>query len=245
MSQVPTVEKHVHCEELVFGSERIPLEITFDHRANLKIKVCPDLRVVVYAPSSKSLPQVLEKVKARAAWIVRQRTYFEQFVPRQPQKRYLSGESFQYLGRQYRLKVVESDLQTTKLIGRFFRVQTPNRADTKRIESLLDKWYRQHARQVFEQRMDECHASAKRYGIPRPTISIRLMKRRWGSCGGSQCILLNMVLVKAPLRCIDYVITHELCHLKYRSHSRSFYRLLSRLLPDWEARKERLEQVML
>ena len=71
------------------------------------------------------------------------------------------------------------------------------------------------------------------------------MKRRWGSCGKNGTILLNTELVRAPVHCIDYVIVHELCHLRFPHHSQGFYRLLALLMPDWERRKARLEQVLI
>jgi predicted metal-dependent hydrolase len=78
-----------------------------------------------------------------------------------------------------------------------------------------------------------------------PELEIRQMKKRWGSCGKSGAIILNTELVKAPLFCIDYVIMHEICHLKNRSHDYKFYKLLETHMPDWKVRKERLERVII
>ena len=71
------------------------------------------------------------------------------------------------------------------------------------------------------------------------------MSKRWGSCSKSGDILLNMELVKASLSSIDYVIMHELCHLKVHTHNNGYYRLLSKYMPDWKERKKRLEKVFM
>jgi predicted metal-dependent hydrolase len=71
------------------------------------------------------------------------------------------------------------------------------------------------------------------------------MTKRWGSCTKGGLILLNPELVKAPVYCMDYVIAHELCHLKYHDHSKNFYKLLNKYMPDWEKRKKKLERVMI
>lgn len=233
----------IYRQTLIYGSEHIECMIQFDDRENLKIIVYPDQTVFIKAPSPRSIPQVLEKLKKRAAWIIKQLNYFDQFRPRSPEPTYVSGESFYYLGRQYRLKVIQDATENVKLIGRYIRVQTSDKNDTVRVKALLDKWYKQHAETIFNRRLDICHESAKRYNINRPEFKLRSMKKRWGSCNISGGILLNTQLVRAPLRCIDYVIIHELCHLKYPAHSDKFFRLLTRLLPDWKERKERLEYV--
>ena len=70
------------------------------------------------------------------------------------------------------------------------------------------------------------------------------MKKRWGSCSKQGAIILNTELIKAPSHCIDYVILHEMCHLKYFNHGKAFYNLLVKIMPDWEKRKKRLEEVL-
>jgi predicted metal-dependent hydrolase len=88
-------------------------------------------------------------------------------------------------------------------------------------------------------------AQLRKYGIGEPKLCIGKMKKRWGSCTGRGVIYLNPGLIKAPSHCIDYIITHELCHLKYPNHGKQFYSLMSRVMPDWGARKRRLESVPL
>lgn len=227
-----------------FGSQRIDFHLLFDHHERFRVTVHPDLSVIVDAPHGKSLDLVLGKVKSKAAWISRQIRYFEQFLPRMPERRYLSGETIQYLGRQYRLKVTARGDRSAKLSGRYLLVGTGCR-DQPIVKSLVHDWYKERARAVFERRLQGCVELTRRYGIETTQLRIRRMKGRWGSCSTSQSVLLNTELVKAPVHCIDYVIVHELCHFRYRKHGDQFYRFLGKLMPDWQLRKRRLEKVVL
>jgi len=226
-----------------FGGETIAFHVAFRARSKLSITVHPDRQVEVVAPASCSIDQVLARVQKRAPWIARQRRYFEQFQPFPTPRRYVSGETHLYLGRQYRLKVVHDETEAVALRGRFIYVQATDRDNTDRIRLLLDKWYRQHAENIFRQRLQKCCERARRHGIPPPKLVVRNMAKRWGSCTRSGNVLLNTALVKAPLLCIEYVIMHELCHMKYLDHSDDFYKLLSACMPDWRRWKERLDTI--
>jgi len=93
---------------------------------------------------------------------------------------------------------------------------------------------------VFQARLDLGYPRLERYGIERPQIAIRKMQSQWGSCTGAGKITLNLRLIQMPSECIEYVIVHELCHLKEHNHSPAFYALLGRVMPDWEKRKAKL-----
>lgn len=230
---------------ICFGGEIIPFRLTFRTRSKLAITVHPDRQVEVVAPASSDIDQVLERVRKRGAWIFRQRRYFEQFQPLPTPRRYISGETHLYLGRQYRLKVVADEKESVALRGRFIYVHAKDRENTERIDRLMNGWYRQHAENIFRQRLAKCYQRARRHGIPSPSLVVRRMAKRWGSCTRSGNVLLNTSLVMAPLLCIEYVIMHELCHLKYLDHSDDFYRLLSACMPDWRRWKERLDAITL
>jgi len=231
---------------LRYGGLEIPFQVEHRDRKHLAISVHPEMRLEVAAPRAASVEQVLARVQKRAGWIVRQWRLFEQYRPAQPERRYLSGETHRYLGRQYRLKVQVGTPTGVKLIGRFLQVRTKSEASGEVVRELLEGWYRHHAERVFAQRLLHCLEAVRVLRLTQtPTLSVHKMVKRWGSCTIAGAIRLNVELVKAPVPCIDYVIVHELCHLKAHNHGPVFYRLLTRCLPDWEARKERLEGVTL
>lgn len=229
---------------LKYGGYEIPFHVNQTERSKLTINVHPEMRVEVLAPSNKPLDTILNKVNRRAGWIVKQWRFFEQFQPTQPERRFVSGETHVYLGRQYRLKLIKASIADVKLVGRFFTVHCPAPGDSSAISELLQDWYFRHAVGLFTTRVNFWRTECRALSLPKtPTLSVRRMTRRWGSCSRKGTITLNLDLVKVPLHCIDYVVVHELCHLKIHNHSDAFYRLLSRCLPDWERRKARLERL--
>ena len=141
-----------------------------------------------------------------------------------------------------RLKVVESDERRVKLHGRFIWVLTPRKTDTARVRAMMGEWFLERARQRFERSLAEC---GRRLGgcVNAPQMRLRRMPKRWGSSTKRGVVYLNPELIFAPPTCIDYVVTHELCHLVHASHGREFFALLRKAMPDWEQRKTRLEQV--
>jgi len=184
-------------------------------------------------------------VRAKAPWIFRQIDSFKAFHPLPTPHKFISGETFVYLGRQYRLKVVQGRPEPAKLRGRFLHVLVRDKSDSNSVKRALTAWYRARAGEIFERYLGGCMEIARRHGIDYPALTVREMRTRWGSCSAAGRITLNLKLIHAPVHCIQYVIMHELCHLAHHDHSPQFYRLLSRCMPDWERRREVLRHVVL
>jgi predicted metal-dependent hydrolase len=229
--------------EIEFAGAKIAFRLRRSNRRTLAITVHPDLGVVVTAPRKAALENVLAKVRKRAVWIKRQQRYFSDFLPQTPPRRYISGETHRYLGRQYRLKVVESAATEVKMRGRFIWVHTPRKADTSRVRELVEGWYLAHAKERLTRSFVESVARLGTRLTNPPRVQVRRMKKRWGSWTRRGGVWLNPELMKAPASCIDYVVTHELCHAVHGNHGKQFYELLRRVMPDWEIRKARLERL--
>lgn len=228
----------------VYGDEVIAFSLRRQSSrtvTRVAIHVDPDAHVLVDAPDTASLADVLAAVKKRARWISQHvctaRARRAHVLPRD----YVSGESLHYLGRRYRLKVIvnaEAAIEA-RMRGAFITVTAPEHAPST-VKSALDAWYRQRARELFADRLAAV-AAPLRWVKQLPQTRLQFMTVQWGSCSPGGRITLNPLLVKAPRECIDYVLLHELCHLLHHNHSPKFYKTLDRHMPHWRVIKEKLD----
>lgn len=234
------MEKH----SVKYGERIIEFELERKNVKNINLKVKPDMKVVVSANSKVPLEYILNFVRQKAPWIIKNIGYFKDVQSEYKTiKEYVSGESFKYLGKQYRLKVEESSKESVRYYQGFIELRLKDKKDTVRKKKLIDKWYREKAVQNFSESLKRIYPLVENYGIQYPEIQIRTMKARWGSClVGKNTIMLNHELIKAPKFCIDYVVLHELVHFKHRNHDAEFYDFVTLLMPDWKQRKEILDE---
>jgi predicted metal-dependent hydrolase len=224
-----------------FGSKQIDFHLEYSNRKSLGITVKPDLSVQVKAPVDTSLEKVKEKLRKKAPWIIKQQSFFLYFHPRTPARKYISGETHLYLGRQYRLKVSQNKLESVKLMGKYIEA---NAIDKTRVKQLVKDWYWQNAKTKFRTIAKPQIDNFKKYNIEPSSIVLRNMPTRWGSCTPKGKIILNPELIKAPRGCIEYVIIHELCHLVHHDHAQKFIDLQTKEMKDWEKWKMKLEKLL-
>jgi predicted metal-dependent hydrolase len=229
-----------------FGPETIHYEVRFvATRRTLGIEVHPDQTVRVRAPIGCTDGVIEQRMKARASWVSKQLARFRQFNPRTPPRRYISGETHLYLGRHYRLKVVVGCDEKVKLTRGQLQVSVPVIKDRERIKEILRLWYLENGRRIFTDVLQKCLLKFSVLKNEKPRLIVRSMRSRWGTFSSAGTMTLNVDLVRAPTACIEYVVTHELCHRQHRNHDAGFFRLLEELMPDWEKRKRRLETALI
>lgn len=227
-----------------YGDETIRYTVRVNPRRSerVAIHVHHDGVVEVEAPENVTEAAIRQAVLKRARWVLRHitdaRKRFEHVLPRH----YVSGEQVLYLGRRYVLKVVKVPKaeRSTKLKGGLLVVATDS-TDRVALRARVRAWYRVRARDYFSGRIVAIARSLPWVQEP-PPFRLLDMKRQWGNCATGGTITLNPFLVKAPREAIDYVVTHELCHLREHNHSPEFFRLLSCAMPGWEAIKSRLDK---
>lgn len=223
-----------------YGGQQISYRLERTDGESLAISVAPSGAVRVRAPHHADASAVDSRVRRRGRWILHQQRELLPLQTLSTKRRYVSGETYRYLGRQYRLRVRTTNPVGVRLIGGHFHVNVSNRKDHQKIKQLLDTWFREHAERVFHLAITKCLCAAPLRHLEIPPFALRSMQKRWGSCTKTGRILLNPLLVRVPRSCVEYVVAHELCHLVEHHHGPSFYRLLSRAMPDWEKRRRRL-----
>ncbi|MBU3014629.1 M48 family metallopeptidase [Poseidonibacter lekithochrous] len=205
---------------------------------NITLKVKPNCDVILTVPlktDDKHITYILEK---RKSWISKNVEFFEA-NNKVEKKEYVSGESFKYLGKNYRLKVIESNIEQVKLLRGYIQIFVKDKTNINKKQKLLNEWYILKAEKYFQKVVEEYLSIVKKEV---KNIKIRQMKTRWGSCNTSKgYINLNSELIKKRRESIEYVIFHELAHLVHPNHSREFYNYLDTYMPDWKKRKDKLE----
>lgn len=146
-----------------------------------------------------------------------------------------------YLGRQYRMRIQKSKIESVKLKGKFIEVAATDKSNAKR---LVSEWYLQNARTKFHSIAKPLIEKFRKHKVEPSSIVLREMPTRWGSCTPKGKIILNPELIKAPKGCIEYVIIHELCHLIHHDHTQKFLNLQEKEMPDWEKWKMKLEKLL-
>ena len=220
----------------------LAVEVVRKDIKNLHLGVYPpDGRVRIAAPVSMGDESIRLAVVEKLAWIKRQRAAFA-LQPRQSTREMVSGESHYFLGRRYRLRVHEEDapprvaIRGLRVLDLFVR---PGSSRERRL-AILEGWYREQLKEIVPPMMDKWQRALR---VRASAWAIKKMKTRWGTCTvEARRVWLNLEVAKKPLRSIEYVLVHELAHLRVRSHSAEFTNLLDAHLPDWRERRKELQQ---
>jgi predicted metal-dependent hydrolase len=232
-------------DEIQYGDTAIRYTIARSaERETVAVTVHPNGAVTAIVPKGMRRVPLAAAVAKKADWIIRQQEFFRRQSVVYP-KQYVSGESFLYLGRQYKLKVRRS-IKFASVAVQFaqgqFIVEIPGGTEKAQqpeaVRTALERWYRRRASELVPPLVSRY---AAKLGVNTTTVHIREMRKRWGSHAGNGTLFFNWRIVMAPKRLIEYVVAHELCHLVYNDHSREFWRLLERALPGCERRRMELE----
>jgi len=220
------------CENISFEYELIE-----QNRKTISVTVKPNNAIIVKTPPNSDNNKVENFLKKRCVWVVKQRRYFSQFATQKTEKKYISGESFRYLGRNYKL-LINPMINKEKVVLQKGLIQVYVN-QVSRTEKVINNWLREKRNKIFQELLE---TSCRRFGYEEiPFLKINKLKKRWGSYLASNTVILNPDLIKATKKQIQYVVFHELCHIQHKRHNKLFFSLLAEKMPDWQKIKHELE----
>lgn len=223
---------------------RITYQLEYKPVKNINLRVRKDGSVYVSANKLVAPTEVDAFVQNKGSFVVRSIDRFAEIERLKPQpKQYVSGETFYLQGRSLRLKVTQGTKDTVSSDGVYIHLSVKSPDDITRRKQLVTRFLDKECKRIFSDVLNDLYPVFQKYGIVMPTLRIRDMDTRWGSCLPKKGIVtLNKRLVEAPRNCIEYVTMHELCHFMHPNHSKQFYAFLSMLMPDWKERKTLLDK---
>jgi predicted metal-dependent hydrolase len=231
---------------VAWGNTKIPYAIARSpRRATVSLAVDGALGLLVTAPMATPTAKLDAVVKAKAQWVVARLRDARENVASEATREFVSGESFRYLGRQYRLRLTKAanvaEAASVRMLGGWLTLPVPRdltgEGSRLHARAALVRWYRARA----ELRLPNLTETwAKRLGVKLTGVVVTEQHKRWGSCTAEGIVRLNWRIVQAPLKLIEYVVAHEAAHLAHADHGPEFWRALERVMPDYEARRRAL-----
>lgn len=220
------------------------VEVIYKNIKNLHLSVHPPVgRVRVAAPLRLTDEAVRRAVISRLGWIKRQQRRIAD-QERQSQREMVTGESHYFLGRRYRLKVVEGTKNRVdqRRPGVIELTVRPD-ADRDSREHTLREWYRDQLRGMLPDLIEKWEPAI---GVSVANVGIKRMRTRWGTCNPTaRRVWLNLELAKKKSECLEYVLVHEMVHLHERRHDEAFIALMDQHLPSWRSRRDLLNKAPL
>jgi len=223
--------------EIIHGDGFDAKVIRTDRRKSASVKVVEG-NVSISVPRLTSQDSVTKLLQKKTRWI-KEKLAAQKAHPPPKKKEYVSGECFNYLGRNYRLKVISGQKTSVKLISGRLVVQVPEEKKTPHgVKNALIAWYREHALIKLQEKGSRY---AEIVGVEPKSVSVKTFKSRWGSCSTKGDVVFNWKIIMAPSSIVDYVVVHELCHLIRHDHSPAYWKQVERVLPDYESSKDWLK----
>jgi predicted metal-dependent hydrolase len=221
-------------ETLQFGELEFEVRRS-ERRKTLTLTVDRVGELVVHVPSGTSAEELSSWVGKKLLWVYRKLAVKEASAQKTHAPEYVTGETFWYLGRGYRLKIIDQQDQPLRFDGTSFTL----RRDARPAQTHFRSWYIETGTDWIKRRVN---ALSLRTATNPAHVDVRDLGFRWGSCSGNGVLHFNWKVLQLPVRLVDYVIAHELVHLREESHGSEFWATLGRAMPGWEKRKDELDK---
>lgn len=220
----------------------LPVQVTFKPIQSIRLKVFPSGEIRISVPENTPETFISDLLVKKRSWIEKRLELFHQTSPIEKEDTIRSGTATRILGRQLFIKVLAAPRKRVVHEDRFLLIYTPTPENQSEVDRQFQNWWQKNSKLYFQETLDRFYPIVGKHGVEPPTLTVRKMQTLWGSCTRSKgALTLNYYLYKAPVRCIEYVILHELLHFLYPRHDRNFYGLLTVHMPDWQERKRLLD----
>jgi len=232
-------------DRIQFGATTINYDIVYsEKRKNATLAVYPMKEVEIRVPKHLERDRIQSLVKKKADWVIKQLVWFDEITRLDSNKEHINGETYLCLGRQYRLQIKKTEGRAeAKIIGKTIQVNLPinihKNHEKKIIKAAIWKFYRQQTEEKITELLKKY---SKRLGIQIPTFMIKNQYKRWGSCTSKDQLIFNFRLAMAPVSQIEYVVAHEICHIKVKDHNNEYWKLFKSIMPEFEKRKDALKK---
>ena len=222
--------------------EDIEFKVIYSRRSTIGISVLPDSSVIVRVPYLTTLKTINRIVKEKYFWVIKHRDNYRELDNSSRNKSYTSGETYLFRGKESLLKIEKSAKPYVIFFDSTIELGTEKTDDPETVRRLLYNGYKNEAITHFPILMRKVLSEHENEKFKPEGLIIRTMKRRWGSCSNKGIVTLSTELIKLSDQYIEYVITHELCHLKHHNHGPNFYKLLTEIYPEWKTVRRELRK---
>jgi len=197
-------------------------------RRTIALEVAQDASLIIRAPEMTKLEIIQKLITKKADWIRRKQEYARTTYAKATPKEFVNGEGFLFIGENYKLHIANNQ-DDPLIFSKAFYLSKSVLPDARNI---FLRWYRRQAYEIISERVDWY---AMKSGLKYNAVKITDARKRWGSCSRKGNLNFSWRLVMAPIRVIDYVVAHELAHLRYKSHSKDFWNAVGIMVPGYEA----------
>lgn len=226
---------------ILYKNIPINFEIEYKKRKTFAIEIIPPNKIKVKSPRGISKSKIEELVHSKANWIIKKLEEFKDIEHMQIERRFVDGEIFMYLGKEYILKITQDkNLKKAEvsICNEFIHVKTP-KIEIEIIKKIMIEWYKIECDKKIRERIE---VYGQKLGEMPRIIKVKEQKRRWGTCTSRRDVLFNWKCIMAPIDVIDYIVVHELCHLVHMNHSANFWSLVKSNFPHYEEKKQWLRK---
>jgi predicted metal-dependent hydrolase len=227
-------------KEIIVNNEKIIITIEKRQRKSIKIEIKPPGIINVIIPCYARESDALFLVKNKSKWIIDKLKEVREAQKLKFERKLINGEKILYLGREYEIEIKKQDKKiiSVNFQSNKFHILTFNN-DEEMLKKAINEWYKKQAQIKIVEIVDHY----KKYLDVEPnSVKAKKQKKRWGTCTSTGNIYINYRIIMAPEKIIDYLVVHELCHMVHMNHSKDFWGLVEKIIPDYKDRKEWLKK---